>query len=882
MFDRHILRGQSMLDLRSRLEVRDEDDNEWKSFDLYRFDNQDVEIEFRPVFAAENRAAEYRGFGIHVIKDTGEISVDGGAFNDQPHNFIVEAVVRRNQGGVAPHRIGRKTVRVHLHNSVERLWVTPETLTVRRPPDPSAAGAQYNPDTRHAFTVRARFDDGTTGDVTYAPELGVWGPDDRYFWLDADTGIQRISIPADSSIGLPIEARISAGPGWGNLTARGWIMVLDPWATQAGLPAIEWIDGHPGVLDGTMRPERLPNVLFLACGYPDVSRGEYAQLTNLVVHRLKTDPLLQPYGYLAGSMNYWRLGLPGQTAGVSVRCEVAPYTRLGHRFADPVPSPDPPSEGERWTLEHLIYMAGLPIPADLALVADETTQQSPATVEELKAIALGDLDFTRLFARWNAMMRPAPARNVARKIVKRWLLLANRTFIDEVDTFPSIALGEPPTASFDDGGPFTFHDLRGGIRECRQFLRLLSAAPRPGRPPIVLGNDVMTVDGALSTALGNLWGRELANSAAFDNRQFLTPLSNVPFGRPQWSRTSGLRIRPYLSGLGLSPASKDTDYPGLPVAPSTVSGGLALVTLSMSLAPPLADNWITFAHELAHAFGLGDEYVEFAEDYPGTEDGLRNDANLTTLDAVTFANGRVSLGLIKWNWHRIIHASVVTRQIQARGNGRFEVAFVPTRAPWFAPRSIVFLRERDPQLTIGRDTVTLGPFEVESVGNAGDTMIVVSQVAGMTAAEVENEVDQMFPAIVFMPVPGLNSGQTLGLVSPAAWRIMQIALEGGTMTGKVCDTAQQAGKGGAFTQVPLKSDPVGRVSAKDLPGLVGLYFGGKQYACGILHPTGQCLMRDSDNAASRFCPVCQYVLIDQIDPNQHWQFDREYRRRYPM
>ena len=32
-------------------------------------------------------------------------------------------------------------------------------------------------------------------------------------------------------------------------------------------------------------------------------------------------------------------------------------------------------------------------------------------------------------------------------------------------------------------------------------------------------------------------------------------------------------------------------------------------------------------------------------------------------------------------------------------------------------------------------------------------------------------------------------------------------------------------------------------------------------------------MRNSDDAAARFCPVCQYVLVDQIDRD----YAKEYR-----
>ena len=87
---------------------------------------------------------------------------------------------------------------------------------------------------------------------------------------------------------------------------------------------------------------------------------------------------------------------------------------------------------------------------------------------------------------------------------------------------------------------------------------------------------------------------------------------------------------------------------------------------------------------------------------------------------------------------------------------------------------------------------------------------------------------------------------------------------------------------GHFTQVPKEKDPVGHVSAKDLPGLVGAYYGGRKYACGILHPAGQCMMRNDHDETTIFCPVCHHLLVEQIDSDQHRYVDREYSRKHPM
>jgi hypothetical protein len=105
---------------------------------------------------------------------------------------------------------------------------------------------------------------------------------------------------------------------------------------------------------------------------------------------------------------------------------------------------------------------------------------------------------------------------------------------------------------------------------------------------------------------------------------------------------------------------------------------------------------------------------------------------------------------------------------------------------------------------------------------------------------------------------------------------------GGSMTGTACDITKQVSDRGGLTQVPaLPTDTSINVPAKDLPQLVGAYFGG-HFACGVLHPTGQCMMCDSFDDAAQFCQVCRYALVEQIDPEQHWAIDLEYEKKYRL
>jgi hypothetical protein len=41
------------------------------------------------------------------------------------------------------------------------------------------------------------------------------------------------------------------------------------------------------------------------------------------------------------------------------------------------------------------------------------------------------------------------------------------------------------------------------------------------------------------------------------------------------------------------------------------------------------------------------------------------------------------------------------------------------------------------------------------------------------------------------------------------------------------------------------------------------------------------MMRDSHSDTSLFCPVCRYVLVEQVNPELHHLIDQEYEKRYP-
>ena len=280
-----------------------------------------------------------------------------------PHNFIVEAVVKQNPGG--PANVPPAALRVHVHERVEKIWLTPNRLTIRRR---TASSAER---TWHRFTVRAQFDDGTVGDITLSGRLAVAAADAGWF-RDGEW----ILIPDGVTSASPVRnVTIMTTPAWNSRSAQGEIKVLDPWDTEQNVhvPQAELIRADTRVLNGTIKPEGVPNILFLPAGVTGADWDAFVKLTDRIVHELASNSRFNPYPYLASSMNFWRLRLFASEAGVSVRCEVYPFTRDGVLYAYPVPPPVRPPATGTWTVSNLIYVAGLPMPGDrkgLVSVAD--------------------------------------------------------------------------------------------------------------------------------------------------------------------------------------------------------------------------------------------------------------------------------------------------------------------------------------------------------------------------------------------------------------------------------------------------------------------------------------------------------------------------------
>jgi hypothetical protein len=853
--DIHVLRGQPSDPLSKSLFVSGPTKSGTYFEYRHTYGQTDVEVEFRPVFDSKagvnaKGEAEFVAYGIHVTKAEGAVTVELNPPPPtppakMPGNFIVEAVVTKNTGGQDPAKFDTEIIRIHVHQHVDQIWLTPSKLSVRRP----AAGKPTK--TTYAFSVRAQFDDGTVGDIgnsgqfTLTPAANFASPDNM------------IIIPSGTPDGtvIPVSAKTSAA--WNSCQSPdAQIVVLPAWEKETNLPQIQLVDAPPKYWTGVIRPEDVPNILFVPCGFTKAELGEFEKLMRATIAMYRLDSF-SPFNHLMASLNCWWLPLESSTSGVSVRCEVQVFQQDGSSFAAPLPQPTaPPAPGNDWNVSHLLYAVGLPLPTD---------GPGQVTADDLKA-------------RWLDLLPIGRIPNASDDVIAEWQSFATRTLVDDNDNFPAIQIGSLPAASSGGFPSIEEHDLRGGSDERLAFFRLLSAAPRDGITTLL--NDATG-----PSNLGNLWSDD--NPARrFDNRGFVVLISNINTGRGNHGLYGGFvhLTQEWIDSTG-NPTGAEP--PGIPV--TAVAGGNA-VTLALQPASNthfIGDMMRVIIHELSHGFGLGDEYVELAKTVEATSTYGLDYGNLDNITKIANADGSIRIDDIKWNWHRVRVASVLTKPVASKGGNSYHAYVAQARGLQFTKGDIIRLRKREKRKILDRAPLTstveftLQDMAPNNLDDPNDTvnMTLVLEAAG--AVDVSPFVEG---CVIYSPYPAPITIRTpthpyLTLVSPAAERIMKAI--GGTMTGVACDAAAQAALH-ASTQIPAGKDPDGKVADTDLPDVVGVFFGGGLYGCGLVHPTGRCMMRDQDEGLGtvHFCPVCRYILVEEIDPQQHWFIDREYDKKY--
>ena len=842
--DLHLIRGQKSEPLDKNLVFSVVPDGAEEAAKYLAKQNPDVSLEFKPLFKGVKNGNLYEGHGIHVNVKTGKIEVDKNAAPTVKSNFIIEAIAKNLPDGPTFTAV----IRVQIHPSVVRLWLTPNRLVVR--PE-----AKDRPETTSLrFTVRAEFADGVVGDITRNHGV-TWSPSDNV--TDGRFGGSLI-ITSGNKPGDDITIKAKAPTTWGNLSATATMHIEKAWSGDPTMPKVEIIPG--GGWPGILRPENVPNILFLGDGFTAGDRPAFESITNSFVAHLKSSHFTTPYNYLATSMNFWRAFVPASATGISVLSEVFTFTVDGQTVAQTLPIARRPSDASLWTIENLLYVVGLPMPSDVAKSEQDLRDEWKRLVDPQNIDPSALTDWARIVAPTS----PDEAE-MYKDMITQWKSMGNRSFIDEIDSFPGMTYGDVPAANRVDN---YLLDVRSSFRLEEAFFPFLEAT------------NGTKLDG--DKPLGTLWAKT-DPSFKFDSTSLVIYLSAISGGRAN-------------AKIAMSMGTGSVSLP-VTVTPERNALKLRAFTIPQEASP---DACRTLAHELAHNFGLGDEYTEFVKRYAFQDEPLNGSANLQTEKGAKDAIGQFFSGdEIKWNWHRIYKAAVIlpnksdpAKPAITENAGTFEISLQLGHGMQFSKgdRVLIRLRTWNEPLRKNPDTLSLGQLlEVLEIKKfepgvtdppPRDRIVVRSVTTGsVTLAQLQRFKEG---SIVYLPTPAPESVRD-PMNYPFAEMVALNIKRAITARNRPLTQVPCVDTPGAFQQIPdLEGVEVNLRGRFFAPFIVGLYEGGARHTCGIMRPAGKCMMRDNHEDHAFFCPVCRYVIVDFVNPFMHFQIDREYEFIYPQ
>jgi hypothetical protein len=742
-------------------------------------------------------------------------------------NFLLAAVFDDGAGHTS-----QTEIRVHLHDSVEEIWLTPSTLSIHQGADECR------------FTVLARFDDQSVGDITDWPGLSFQSSDESVVKVIGDGRLQATApsgsaqvtvtliLPSPPTDNTSDPATVRAMPGWAQVAAATRVdFVAGPVVPNRADPDSAKRDSVKSVVEGAR------NVLFIADGFQDGQRFDYRNIVNTIARVLRGEEAafaaaFQPLNLLKDAINFWTVFLPSPQDGITALGEyfVGPGSRpAGAAF---LPQPRPAPDAEEWDYLELIHEVGLPIRSD-------------------RTRTLADLvpDWRRLFGPHVTDGR------IAATFRDDWKFLVNHTPLNERDTAFGMALAHRPRAAV------TSADL----------VHVLLSPRRTSRASLAefIGN--LSIGGF---PIGARW----RDGGADAGMVCLVCLSDHLGGvdsRPE-------RIFAVTTGLA---------SPG-PVTLKLASGpGLDLETgpVRTTRRHLLAS---TVAHEFGHVMGLGDEYGDGAgSSLPDGSATKPVDPNLQARvviapptpgpDPPPFDTTK-----IKWLWPRIASAGVLAAPLDASSISATDIR-VPLRkghSRRFATDDVVRFRQSPDLLPAAMDLFVNLLFRVTTVEDDAVRVVPVKATDGSNATTdiPMGSFDSHVLLIRFQTTgsyclirPRRVAGKEDKLVAEPI--LDQIRTSRGPLdapkgsVGAACVAALDDGSGTTPTNLPdLARAPRPRAD------IVGLYEGGGYHDCGVFRPAGRCRMRFSDTITTPFCHVCRFILVEMLDPTKHGPLDRLY------
>lgn len=637
------------------------------------------------------------------------------------------------------------------------------------------------------------------------------------------TSSGRLVIDAGNTPGgPPIEITALLPTDLEGVEARGKIQIAVPW--EQG-PVIQTDVVPEGGWPGILAPETAPNVLFLCDGHLPEDSGKFETQVNAFVHLLKKNKITRPFDRLATSINFFKAFIPSPGQGISTLCEV--YTKLDEKAvlrAIPVPDPvRPPAQG-RWSIGHLIYRVGLPLRSDV------------------------NVPVATLKTRWPGQVGPLPFDMIPDKLIEYWRELGERCFLEEVDSMFGLAYGDRPSAGQPSQTKIVgFHPYRIKRFSMDPMLRKLK--------DIEHGMD-----------LSDIWNERDDGTKPDSYR--LVFIFTPTFWDRGVNRGGDAFITMSVGDHGSITAKEVQDKHSFEV------------DLAGQIPQEISyTREVRGAHELGHSFNLGDEYSEKGT-MPATESVDRYSNLQSSADAKS--SGDIDGEEIKWRWHRIKKAGVIAFPIEEASPGVFKIRLASGHAQQFQNGDTVLLRFRKyPDPLLKETAVLTSPLEVAQPPEL-DHIIVRAKEGD--AILIDDLLDFLPGSIAYTPVDAPSSVRSADY--PYAELVAKNIMD--HITDRKCalnvdpELDDECPGDTRNEEQPVALDVSLPTCFSHKTQIIGLWTGGRTYNCGIYHPAGRCIMRNSSEDGKEFCAVCRYILVDTINPFVHAENDRDYQSIYPL
>jgi hypothetical protein len=937
-YDVHLLRGQALQILKG---------GNAAFTDLLEIDGQDAQIylsahatsTLRFSFSFKESDAANFNISLPVTNPNGLITLlpaepTVAKFRIRNFNLFVELT---ETTGTVTSKI-QTAIRIHIHNRIDKVWISPNPMTVSR-------GQLGQP------SLRARFDDDVVAEISNIPRsipgnratynitslvVIQWSSnpvnliDQNEGWLDNSTALNTFIITASVAFNNR------------TLTTDGDILISEVLSKNSPHRAELVATGNS---PGFVLLDKIPNIIFIPDGFrrDDQTTGildetNFNLLVDDYVKKLVDNQITEPFKILKGSINYWKLFLPSRESGTTYRGDVYVETGQPNPSGHYIPFIADPGAltADKWSPEHLLFMVGLPVRAEM-----------------FSATANAQI-LTDLLTNQITLLRANSA------LMLKWQKYADRRLPEVRDTVLGITVNNYLAAT-DDG----FYNLLN-LEVTRVFR-------------IGLDRLFFSLQDNRGHSIGHVFNSDFFISQGKD-RSNVVILSPASQGRDQ------------NTGQGMF-CRTDTALNNLLLS--------LQADLIASVIPPAIPQKLpldptgTITHEISHSFGLGDEYGENLPQFdnkPVSDPALagvpfvnfvQSDARLldmkSNLQARIDLKGTIPLDptKLKWRYPRIETCRTVTA-IKLLNPTTLELTLASGQLSTFRTGDPVFLRKRkknpmryfihlkgnptrlatlldpdpfpihlqttihidavlsDERIRVKYDTVSFGP-------QTGEMQVEKGQTAGMPVGqEIEIKFEVFFSPIhsIFRTpstTPGapdqienaISAQLTVATVSAISMTVTipanttvsaylqsltnkeemvvykPVSLPAGQRSAtypfaeliskKVLDQLitspipfntnvqnQEFVHMRTFTRIPAALAS----SSPRQKEIIGLYSGGEAHHGGVYHPAGQCMMRFQveNGVYTSLCAVCRYTMISQINPSRFPEFDRDYMARniYPQ